>query len=116
MEFPFSSERFELMDLPRPSRLGREPPADGNEENSDFVEFDQEEHYTPTGSNIFEMEEGIPGNESQQIRQFTPSHTADEKRLDQVNKVKIGKRRLPQSKILKHSDARLPEVTRTLYI
>merc|ERR1712130_484541 len=47
--------------------------------------------------------------ESQQIRQFTPSHTADEKRLDQVNKVKIGKRRLPQSKILKHSDARLPE-------
>ena len=83
-------------------------------------------HYTPTGGNIFEgtideMEEGIPANDSRQVQEFAPSQTAsrpaDKRRLDavnnvnDVNNVKIGKRRLPHSKTLKHSDARLPEVS-----
>ena len=77
-------------------------------------------HYTPTGSNIFEgtlneMEEGIPANDSRQVQEFAPSQTAsrpaDKRRLDAVNNVKTGKRRLPHSKTLKHSDARLPEVS-----
>ena len=125
MEFLCSSERFELMDPPRAAARLARPPA-GNcskEDDPHFVEFDQEQrslamHYPPTGSNIFRgtiNEQGIPANDSRQIQRFASSHTAsrpaDKKRLDAVNNVKNGKRRLLQSKTLKHSDARLPEVT-----
>ena len=134
MEFHCSAERFELMGPPRPSRLAR-PPAPGTcskDENPNFAEFEQEQrslamHYTPTGSNLFEgtadeMEEGIPANDSRQVQEFAPSQTgssgpADKRRLDAVNNVndvnngKTGKRRRPHSKTLKHSDARLPEVS-----
>ena len=129
MEFLSSSERFGLMDPPGGvSRLTR-PPA-GNcskEDNPHFVEFDQEQRslampYPATGSNIFRgtingTEERIHANNSRQIQRFASSHTAskpadkNQQRLDAVNNVKTGKRRLPQSKRLKHSDARLPEVT-----
>ena len=75
-------------------------------------------HYPPTGSNLFEgtideMEEGIPANDSRQVQEYAPSQTAsrpaDKRRLDANGKT--GKRRLPHSKTLKHSDAGLPEVT-----
>ena len=121
MEFLCNSERFELMGPPRPSRLGRPPAVENGskEENPNFVEFDQEQrsHYPPTGSDLFqetinEMEEGIPVNDSRPIQQFSRSQTASIPKLDEVSNVKIGKRRLAhsQSRTLKHSDARLPEV------
>ena len=125
MEFLCNSERFELMGPPRPSRLGRPPAVENGskEENPNFVEFDQEQrsHYPPTGSDLFqetinEMDEGIPVNDSRPIQQFSRSQTAsipvDKTKLDEVGNVKIGKRRLAhsQSRTLKHSDARLPEV------
>ena len=127
MEFVCRSERFELMDPPRESRLARPPAGNcANKDNSNFVEFEQEQrslatHYTSTGSNIFQgtiNEQGIPANDSRLIQQFSTSHTvlrpADKK--PQRLEVNNFKRRPSQSKTLKHSDARLPEVTKDWFM
>ena len=123
MDFLHSSDRLELSDPPRPSRLAR--PLAGNctnEDNPNFAEFDEEQrstHYTPNGSDIFRgsvdgMKRRIPADDKIQ-QQRASNHTVarptnnKDQRLDDKHG-KTGKRRVPQSKTLKHSDARLPEV------
>ena len=123
MDFLHSSDRLELSDPPRPSRLAR--PLAGNctnEDNPNFAEFDEEQrstHYTPNGSDIFRgsvdgMKRRIPADDKIQQERASnhtvarPTNNKDQ-RLDDKNG-KTGKRRVPQSKTLKHSDARLPEV------
>ena len=115
MDFLGGEERTAIKDPPRPLRLAR-PPAG---HFAGFAEFDQEEPGTLVAPQSQKAPaENLPRSNVEHIVSTADSRDDEYDERQEVtkkgsdgNNVRRGKKRLSDFKKLKHSDARLPEVT-----
>ena len=115
MDFLGGVERTAIKDPPRPLRLAR-PPAG---HFAGFAEFDEEEPGTLVAHQSQKAPaENFPRNNVEHIVSTADSRDDEYDERREVtkkgsdgNNVRRGKKRLSDFKKLKHSDARLPEVT-----
>ena len=116
MDFLGGVERTAIKDPPRPLRLAR-PPAG---HFAGFAEFDQEEPETLVAQQSQTPAESFPRPRNNVEHIVSTADSRDDeyderrevtKKGSDGNNVRRGKKRLSDFKKLKHSDARLPEVT-----